>query len=237
MFELEDRYWWFLAKRRLVQMLVSEYVQGRPAVVLDVGCGTGGIGAALAGVGRTWVGLDRSGLALSLCRRRGLTRLLRASVEAVPVRSASADLVLLLDVLYHRDVRDDRRALGECARVLRPGDTVILTDSALDWLRGPHDEAVHTRKRYRLGEIVAMAESCGLRPLRSSYANGLLMLPAVVYRLGRRFLPSERPHSDVVEVGPWLHRALLAVQAAERWLLRRVSLPLGTSVLLVARKP
>lgn len=237
MYELEDRYWWFLAKRRLVRMLIARHVPRPPSIVVDVGCGTGGISAALSAVGGTWIDVDSSELALQLCRERGLRRLVRASVERVPLCSGSADLMLLLDVLYHRNVRDDRAALAECARVLAPGGTVIVTDSALDWLRGPHDEAVHTRKRYRLGEIVAMVEECGLRIVKRTYANSLLLPPTVAFRLARRLVPSEGTHSDVVDVPGWLQRVLLAIQAAERWLLARTSLPLGTTVVLVARKP
>src|SRR5262249_13368638 len=42
MFEEEDRYWWFLAKRALVRSLVERYAPRPSAVALDVGCGTGG---------------------------------------------------------------------------------------------------------------------------------------------------------------------------------------------------
>lgn len=237
MYDLEDRYWWFVAKRQLVRMLVREYGPAAPAVVVDVGCGTGGISADLSRAGGRWIQIDRSELALELCRARGLEHLALATVESIPLRSESADMMLLLDVLYHRNVHDDRAALAECVRVLAPGGTAIITDSALDWLRGPHDEAVHTRHRYQLGDIAAMAEGCGLHIVKRTYANSLLFPLTVGYRLARRLVPSRSAHSDIVEVPQWVQWTLLRVQALERWLLRRVSLPIGTTVVLVARKP
>ena len=239
MFDLEDRYWWFLGKRALVTMLLETHVPLPPSLAVDVGCGTGGILATLARRGGTWVGTDRSTLALGFCRARRLTKLFQSSAEAIPLASGSADLVLLLDVLYHRDVQNDRAALAECFRVLASKGTALITDSALNWLRGPHDEAVHTRRRYALGEFVAMIEAAGFEVVRRTYANSLIFPMTVTHRLLRRLTPPRTDHatSDIVLLPRWASAALSAVQALERALLRSVSLPIGTTVVVVARKP
>jgi len=236
MFELEDRYWWFLARRALVRMLIEQYAAFPPAFGVDLGCGTGGTLATLSARGGTWVGIDRSGLALGCCRQRRLPRLVQASAEAVPLASGAADLLLCLDVLYHRNVPDDRGVLAECFRIMAPRGTVIITDSALNWLRGPHDEAVHTRHRYRLGEISALVEGAGFEIVKRTYANALIFPLTVAQRLARRLFPGNGTHSDLVEFPRPVALALSAVQATERWLLRRMSLPIGTTVVVVARK-
>lgn len=238
MFDLEDRYWWFLARRELVRMLIEEHVAlWPPLLAVDVGCGTGGPLAALSAVGGTWVGIEQSPLALALCRKRQLPGLVQASADAVPLQSGRADLLVCLDVLYHRNVKDDRGVLSECFRVMAPQGMAIITDSALNWLRGPHDEAVHTRQRYRLGEFASMVEAAGFEIVKRTYANSLLFVPMVTLRLARRFFPGTEARSDIVDVPRALARILSAVQAGERWLLRRMSLPLGTTVVIVARKP
>jgi SAM-dependent methyltransferase len=239
MFELEDHYWWFRAKRALVQMLIDDYAPRRGAgrlVAVDVGCGTGGPLASFAARGGRWVGTDRSELALAFCRRRRVPRLFQATAEAIPLRSGCADLVLCLDVMYHRNVQDDTRVLSEVVRLLAPNGTTIITDSALNWLRGPHDEAVHTRKRYSLGEMTRMVEAAGLQIVKRSYANSLIFPLTVAQRLARRLAPATTTHSDLVEFPRPIAAALGAVQATERWLLRRMSLPIGTTVVVVARK-
>jgi SAM-dependent methyltransferase len=240
MYELEDHYWWFLAKRALVTALLEEYASLPPSRAVDVGCGTGGILASLSKRGGTWIGTDRSDLALKFCRARRLTSLFQASAEAIPIASGSADLVLCLDVLYHRNVRSDSAALGECFRVLAPKGTALITDSALNWLRGPHDEAVHTRQRYSLGEFVSMIEAAGFQVVKRTYANSLIFPMTAAHRLLRRFAPSPpagEAKSDIVDLPRPLAAFLSTVQAAERWLLRRMSLPIGTTVVVVARKP
>lgn len=237
MFDLEDRYWWFLARRELVRMLIEEHVaRWPPSFAVDVGCGTGGPLAAFSAAGGKWVGIEQSPLALAFCRKRGLSGLVRASADNVPLKSGCADLLLCLDVLYHRNVKDDRGVLSECFRVMAPQGTAIITDSALNWLRGPHDEAVHTRQRYRLGEIASMIEGAGFEIVKRTYANSLLFVPTVTHRLARRFFPGTEARSDIVDVPRALERILSAIQAGERWLLRRMSLPIGTTVVIVARK-
>ena len=76
MFELEDRYWWFLGKRELVRMLVGQYGPEATRRIVDVGCGTGGVSAALFADAPGWVGMDFSPIALELCRERGLTAII-----------------------------------------------------------------------------------------------------------------------------------------------------------------
>src|SRR5512136_3383143 len=153
MYELEDSYWWFVGRRRMIQALLERGVPSAPGqLILDVGCGTGGNLEFLAHWGHG-VGVDLSPLPLDFARRRELPRLAQASGLALPYADGVFDLVTAFDVLYHRWITDDERALGECFRVLRPGGWLLITDSALPALWSQHDEIYHARQRYTLGDI------------------------------------------------------------------------------------
>lgn len=233
-FASEGEHWWFRAKRLLVLSLLRRYgrLGGRG---LDVGCGTGGMLQALAGEG-TWVGVDAEPLALAFSKKRGVGRLVEGSATALPFRAGAFDACLCLDLLYHRAVVSDAAALAECHRVLADGGLLVVTDSALAWLRSAHDDAVHGARRYSRGEICARVRAAGFTIVFASYVYCLVFPAIAAFRLGRR-LRRERAGSDVFPLPRALTAALLAVQAVERALLRLVPLPFGSSVLCVARKP
>jgi ubiquinone/menaquinone biosynthesis C-methylase UbiE len=233
-FTLEGEHWWFRSKRALVLSLLARYA-GPGARGLDVGCGTGGMLQALAGRG-TWVGVDAAALALAYCRKRGLGRLTQGSALALPFRSSAFDVCLCLDLLYHQAVDSDAAALAECHRVLKASGLLIVTDSALAWLRSSHDEAVHGARRYTRADLVRRIRAAGFTPLQASYVYCLIFPAVAAFRLARRAAGREPAGSDVFRRPGAATTALLMIQAIERWLLGVVSLPFGSSVLCVARK-
>lgn len=257
--QMEDRLWWYRGMRRLTATLLAGQV-GRPLEILDAGCGTGGTTRWLGQFGRV-TGLDLAPRALALASRRGLTRLVRGSVDRLPFRDGVFDLVTCFDVLYHRAV-DDRAALAEFHRVLRPGGLVLVRVPAHDWLRGAHDQAVHTRHRYQAGELAGLLRAAGFRVERLTYANGLLFPVAAAKRLAEAQLarprapargqpaiapagpasgaaPAERPggSGDFWQPPALLDRLLETPLALEAALVRRgLALPIGLSVFALGRR-
>ena len=103
--------------------------------LLDVGCGTGQLlAAARARAPEAHLaGLDPSQAMLDVARRRVSPSigLIRATAEAIPVRSGTVDWLVMTSVLHR--VRDPLAARREWRRVLRPGGTLVLTDWCEDF--------------------------------------------------------------------------------------------------------
>ena len=103
---------------------------GREDVVLEVGCGTAALAAALARRGATVLASDVSLRWLVLARSRlgqegaGHVDLLACAAEALPFPDESFSVVAASDVVEH--VEDAGRFVEECARVLRPGGMLFL---------------------------------------------------------------------------------------------------------------
>jgi SAM-dependent methyltransferase len=238
MFEAEERQWWYAGQRALADALLAPALEraAAPAArrLLDAGCGTGFNLVALARHGRA-TGVDLSPEALAFCRARGV-RAARGTLLALPFADAAFDVVTSFDVIYHEWVPDDRAALAELARVLRPGGLLLVRVPALEALRGAHDAEVLTRRRYTRGELERLAAACGLRVRRATYGNALLLPLLFARRTLDRLLAREG--SDVGFLPApleWLFRQAFAVEAA---LVRLgLSFPLGASVVLLARKP
>lgn len=236
MFRREERHWWYLAMRRITEALLARYFRpcsARPEI-LDAGCGSGGTTAWLSRWGRVW-GVDIAPEALRLARRRGLDRLLRASIEALPFPDASFDLLTSFDVLYHLQVGDDQRALAEFRRVLRPGGLAIVRVPAHNWLRGAHDHAVHTRHRYSRRELAEKLRAAGFQIERISYANGLLF----PFAPAKRLLEGSRPAgcTDLWQPPRLVNALLSGLVSLEAGPIVHYGLPWGLSVVAAARKP
>ena len=236
MYEAEEAQWWYAGQRAIASALLAPAL-GPPRSgdrrLLDAGCGTGFNLLALSRLGRA-TGIDLAGEAVAFCRERGV-RALRASLLALPFPDASFDVATSFDVIYHAWVSDDRAAVAEMARVVRPGGVLLVRVPALRLLWGAHDAEVQSRHRYTRGELVALLEGCGLRVERASYCNSLLFPLLLARRTLDRLLGREG--SDVGFLPPpleWAFKRALLVEAA---LVRRgLSFPVGASVVALARK-
>ena len=160
-------------------------------------------------------------------------RLAQASIQALPFPAETFDLVTSFEVLYHLAVTDDLTALREFARVLRPGGWLLVRVPAHDWLRGAHDRQVHTRHRYGRDELKQKIQATGLQIKRIT-SVGLTLLPfAVLKRVTEK---ETTTHSDVTLPPFFLNQMLKLLLTAEGLGLRRFNLPLGLSLLGLARK-
>jgi len=112
MFDAEDALWWYRALRLYLGDALDRARLPRNARVLDVGCGSGGNLAMLAGRYSRVAGCDLAEEAVRLCRTRGLARVLAADLNHLPFRTGAFDAVLASDVFESREV-DEAAAIAE----------------------------------------------------------------------------------------------------------------------------
>ncbi len=234
MAQVERHHWWYVGMRQIAATFIAQIPA--PHTIIDAGCGTGGNLVWLGNYG-TAVGFDMSPEALAYaqsCR----TAVCQASIDEIPIATASADLVTSFDVIYHRAVRDDAAAVRECARILKPGGYFLLRVPANDWLRGYHDERVHTARRYSRAQVEALCTQAGLLVTRLSFANTILFPVAVLQRMSERGSGHSGKRSDLTT--PSHTTALVGSMALrlEAWLLSvGVHMPYGVSLICLAQRP
>lgn len=233
----EERHWWYRGNRAVVRRLLRRWAPATPSLRLDAGCGTGKNLEAFAEFGPA-VGIDFATAALASCRDRGQSHLARASVIDLPFADRSFGLVTCFEVLTHAAVGDWRAAIAEFHRVLRPGGLVVLREPAFAALRGSHDEVVHSVHRFRRGELRDAVERAGFEVLRCSYQNLLLFFPALLMRSWQRWRGAgkQRAVADFDKANLALAGLCTAWLTFEGFWLQFLRLPLGSSVLCIARK-
>jgi SAM-dependent methyltransferase len=117
-----DLFYGVLAEDSVRQL--GEHVSLDGATVLDVGGGPGYFADAFRGAGATYVGLEPDGGEMA-ARGKPEPGTVRASGEALPVRTAAVDVCYSSNVLEH--VRSPWTMTSEMVRVTRPGGTVFLS--------------------------------------------------------------------------------------------------------------
>ena len=152
--------------------------------LLDLGCGGGrhareGMrrGARVVAVDREAADCKDTAGALHGC---GVGWVVNGDGLALPFGDACFDRVIAAEVLEH--VPDDRSAMAELARVLRPGGRLAVTVprwfpervcwSLADDYHAPAVPGGHVRI-YRRRQLVSRLRSAGLRPLASHHAHAL----------------------------------------------------------------
>lgn len=137
---------------------------------------------------------------------------------------ASCDSIVMVNVLEH--VADDRCALVELRRALRPGGHLLLFVPALPALFSPMDEALGHHRRYTLDELVGKVVDVGFSVRTAGYRDFLGVLAWwLVHRVmgNTGFNRSAARFYDRVGV------------PLTRGLERLIGAPVGKNILLVAR--
>ncbi len=144
----EPSYVWRAGQVRRLDMILraaGERVKGR---VLENGCGVGMYVEQLAAFGGTVIGLEYDRERATEARTRS-PHILNAAGEFVPLPSSTFDLILSHEVIEH--VQDDRAAIREMIRVLRPGGRIVLFCPNRGYPVETH--GIYWRGRYKFGNI------------------------------------------------------------------------------------
>ena len=229
---VEATHFWFRGFRRFVAPAIREIAGSRRDLhLLDCGCGTGyNLTTLLCPYGRAF-GFDLTPGGLVRARGTGVP-VTRASMSAIPFQSSRFDVVTSFDVMQY--VEHDGTAMKEMARVLKPGGGLVVTAAAMNVLRGGHAGTWPEVRRYTTARMRSVVEGAGLEVQRLTYLFATLF-PAM---LAVRALNRDTPASDWemrVPAAP-LNVALTWMLSGEAAISRRIPMPAGSSVLVVARK-
>jgi 2-polyprenyl-6-hydroxyphenyl methylase/3-demethylubiquinone-9 3-methyltransferase len=204
--DLVDQWWeasgGFAALHWLAASRAEHIPPASPGEVLvDLACGGGLMAPHVARLGYRHVGVDVGEASLRVAAAHGVVPVV-GSVLAVPLADGCADVVVAGEILEH--VEDDVAVLAECARLLKPGGTLVLDALAAGRLsvlinvhllerlpggppRGLHDPALFVDRERLLAAADRLGLDLHLVGLRPSIRE------ALAWKLGLRQMVTMKP--------------------------------------------
>jgi len=231
MADLDERHWWYKARREVLAALIERTVQPpKNAKILELGCGTGHNLEMLKQFGEVDA-LELDAEARKIAERRLGKKVVSAPLPALKgVPKRHYDLVAALDVIEHID--NDHAAIMSIEQRLKPGGKLLMTVPAHQWMWSAHDIVNHHKRRYSMASLRRLIADSTLILEQTGYFNSLLFPLAIAERSVSKMRGKD--DADVKMPAAPLNAALEKTFALERYLIGRFPLPPGLSLFAVA---
>lgn len=231
---LQADHWWFRGRRTILSGLIETLDLPKPAQILEVGCGPGGNLGMLRAFGEV-TGLEPDDASRTYAAENAGVRVVGGHLpDGLPFAPASFDLACAFDVIEHVD--QDAASVAAIAALVKPGGYLATTVPGQPWMWSRHDEAHHHKRRYRLGAYRRLFEAAGLTIVKASYFNTLLFAPIATIRALKMATRSTAADDDAMPPES-INNLLADLFGAELGWLKHAPLPIGVSIVLIARRP
>ena len=234
MFKVETQHWWFVARRRIIECVITKLNLDNDALIFDAGCGTGDNLNMLSRFGNV-IAMERDANAFEKANSRATGKVYRGELpDGVSEEiQNNNDLIVLLDVLEHID--DDGASLITLKKYLKTQGKLIITVPAYQFLWTERDNHHHHKRRYTITNLKKVMEDNGWQINYISYFNTLLFPLALIDRLKQKIFPVEED-SDLKMPPNWLNAIFKKIFSFESMMIGKLVLPFGLSIIAVAEK-
>lgn len=232
---VEEEMWWFQGLHANLITLFQQHAPQRvKRLILDAGCGTGGLLRKLAHSfpDAQIIGFDIEEAACHAARDKSRRQVCVASASAVPFRENSFDVIFSADVLCHASV-NELETLRNFHHCLAGNGVLLLNLPAYSWLMSEHDRAVSNVRRYTATRVDSLLRQAGFAKISTTYWNTILF-PLMVLQ---RIVVAPRGKSDVMLFPKPVDKLFRTILRVENHLIGRgVRFPSGGSILAIAMK-
>jgi len=226
----ETAHWWFRSRAAYVNWALGRFAP-RQGWLVDLGAGGGGVTARLAWDPAAVLAVEGNERLAEQAAHGQRILTARADVSAPPIRPRSVAVVCLLDVVEHSPTPVALLRAG--ASLLSADGVFVVTVPGHPWLWSRADDALGHQRRYARRSLRVELEAAGLRVEYVGHIFSWLVAPVW---LRRRVMRPDSPELGLDTRGSVIDAIALVLTASERALLRFTSLPVGTSVLAIARR-
>jgi 2-polyprenyl-3-methyl-5-hydroxy-6-metoxy-1,4-benzoquinol methylase len=238
-FQLEEQSFWFRHRNRCLVAIIKLFEF--KGTLIDVGGGNGYVTSALCQNEIDAILLEPGPEGVRNAQSRGLSPIICSSFQEAGFRDGSLDAVGSFDVIEH--LQNDREFILKVKDALKPDGLFFVSVPAYLWMWTAEDTEIGHFRRYTRSSIMRLLRECGFEIEYSTYFFAFLVLPVFLLRsfpywLGlRRKFDLEKAASAHKSMGSFSTSIIdkLAGWELEK-IRRRSSIPIGSSILVVARK-
>jgi 2-polyprenyl-3-methyl-5-hydroxy-6-metoxy-1,4-benzoquinol methylase len=239
---VDTEHFWYVGRRRAIESLLHFWTAARPdqpVRAVEIGSGTGGMLATLSSFSDSLTAIEPYPPAAEVARTRapGVNVIQCDAREFLASRLASFELIAAFDVLEH--IEDDQDVLNCFHAALVPGGAAVVSVPAMSVLWSSYDEFDLHFRRYNREDLVRKLVTAGFEVKKASYFFASLFPIVYFFRKVRDLLGcgAARQNADLKIPSHVLNAFLRFVVVLEAGLLKRVSLPFGSSLVCLAVKP
>ena len=184
LYDQEDKefkdFWWHHGRKKLFIKNLKKFTK-LDSKILEIGSSTGNYFSYIKKKGFVNLhGIENNKYALKRCRRKGLKSIIKGSATKIPFKKNTLDFVLATDVIEH--IKNDKLAIKEIHRVLKPGHHALITVPAFNFFWSKHDIKSHHKRRYTKNTLKELIKPFNFSLCKIFYFNYLLAIPIILVR-------------------------------------------------------
>jgi len=238
--EAEKKHFWFRARNKLILFFIKKYCQKitkQKHRMLEIGCGNGNVLRYLRNNKIDCQGGDLFIEGLIDCQKKVKAPLYQIDALRLPFRSYF-DIVGMFDVVEHID--KDIKLLTQVHKALKPRGKILVTVPACKKLWGRYDEVAMHKRRYSKKELMKKIEDSGFVIERVTYFFSFLLPILILFRhinmKRNKNLTNDEFLKKEIQIIPFFNTLFLSILGIERTLIHFIDLPIGSSLIAIAKK-
>lgn len=235
---LEAGNFWFLARNRLIEWLISKHIRCSDAQFMEIGCGTGFVLQMICRSNPKWkcCGSEYHNEGIHFARNRVPDDVVFFQMDARSIPfDKEFDVIGAFDVIEH--IEDDIGVIAEVFSALKAGGFFLVSVPQHQFLWSRYDEVGCHFRRYSRIEIHTKIEQAGFEIIDSTSFNALLLPLMFISRMFKKRKNIEINVLDELRISHGMNRLLSFVLLLEYVLVRfGIRWPLGGSRIVLARK-
>lgn len=196
--------------------------------ILEVGCGIGNFTSTLVNYGQVWaIDINNEYIEKTKDKVKGKARVGFGDIEKGKYffPSRKFDVIVCLNVLEH--IKDDAAAGNNLYQLLRKGGKLILLAPAHWFLYGEIDRSIGHFRRYNKRGLIKQLGGVGFKV---TWSRNINFLGALGWFITGRILKKEKVDGKAIKIFNLIAPFFLSPEDL-------FEPPIGTSILVVAKKP